>query len=154
MHRRRSNGGTSAVTRTTKCSASSSPFSKTSSAERADRTEQPVHAELGLAQPVVWAGGEEERVRGPRGAVVPERERPEAVHHNRLPVRVVQRPVVRPARAVPPERVDPAVAEVADEQVAAEAAEGPRCERYAPRRVQHTAMRHTRDETALAVELV
>src|SRR5438128_3970787 len=95
--------------------------------ECADRTEQPVHAELRLAQPVVWAGGEEERVRGPRGAVVPERERPETVHHDRLPVRVVQRPVVRPARAVPPEPVDPAVAEVADGQVAAEAAEGPRC---------------------------
>src|SRR5205807_5725082 len=112
-----------------------------------DRSEETVHL-------VVRAGGEEERVRWSiRRRSEPELQRPEAVDRDLLPVRppqlsaeleavrlllvVVLAPAVLAAvlgrlpvllalvLVLQREHVDPAVAEVADEQIAAEAAEAP-----------------------------
>ena len=55
---------------------------------------------------------------------------------------------------MPAKRVHVSVAEVADEQVAAECAEAGRGERHPPRRVQRSHPRDARDEPAAEVELV
>ena len=98
--------------------------------------------------------GEEERARVACHRAVPERDPPQAADRDRLAVRVVQRAVERPALRRAAERVDVPVAEVADEQIAAEAAERARCERDAPRRVQRAALCDACDEVPEAVELV
>src|SRR5205085_11968046 len=93
-------------------------------------------------------GSEEQRVRRPvRGCAVAELQRPEAVDRKGLPVR-------RPQLAAVDElaarqllvRVDLSVAEVADEQIPAEAAEVRRRPREPPRRVQLTVLRHAREQ--------
>ena len=103
---------------------------------------------------VVGASGEEERVRRPvvRGSVA-ELQRPQSVDHQspagsgaQLPGRCER------AAGPPPESVDPAVAEVADQQVAAEATEGARCTSDAPGRIQLAAASDPGEQPAVAVE--
>src|SRR5262249_23899705 len=67
----------------------------------------------------VRPGGEEERGRWTRRGVVPELERPEAVEHHRRSGRAVPQLALRREEPVRPvvERGDPAVAEIADQQV-------------------------------------
>src|SRR5207344_2379503 len=60
----------------------------------------------------------------------------------------------RPAVPDPPVGVDPAAAEVRDEQIAAEAAEPARRERDAPGLVELVLLADVRDQPAVEVELV
>src|SRR5436190_18540780 len=100
-----------------------------------DRAEEPVRL-------VVRAGGEEEGVRVAVRAGVAELECPEAVDRELAPVRIPERAaVLEDPGADLGVGVDPAVAEVADEQVAAEAAERGRRPREAPRRIQLAVLR-------------
>src|SRR5204862_7216454 len=87
---------------------------------------------------VVGSGGEEQRVR-PTGCHRAEGNRPQAVHGQRPVIGRLEVTVRLPT--APAEGVDPAVAEVSDQQLTAELAEGARClykvrrgsERIAPR---------------------
>src|SRR5207244_8960925 len=117
---------------------------------RSDRPEEAVALAGG-------AGGEEERV---GGAVVgegslAELERPQTVDRQHAPSLRAQLPtrLELPGR-LPLEGRDLAVAEVADEEIAAEAAEARRSEREAPRRVQLPVGRHPAEQRAARVELV
>src|SRR5581483_4475105 len=115
----------------------------------ADRPEQAVAL-------VVRARGEEERVgRAVLAMAEPELERPEAVDLDRLSVRLAEHPFAR-ERPVRLRRVgdDPAVAEVADEQVAAEPAEVDRRERQAPGSVQEVVAADAHQKPTARVVLV
>ena len=70
------------------------------------------------------------------------------------PFAPVSSPVQAPLPVGLAERVDPSVAEVGDEQVAAEAAERARRERDSPRLVQARRAADLRDELPVEVELV
>src|SRR6266516_5722739 len=114
-----------------------------------DRPEEPVAL-------VVGAGGEEERVGRPVvGRSLTELERPQAVDGEHLPFArpeltdELERPV-----QLRLERADLPVAEVPDEQVAAEAAEAGRRHRKAPWRVQLAVRRDPGEQCAARVELV
>ena len=88
---------------------------------------------------LVRAGGEEQRVGRPvvREAALAELERPQAVDQDRLVIGTPERTdtLVAPVR-LRLVGVDLAVAEVADEEIAAEGAEVRRSPSQAPRRVQ------------------
>src|SRR4029450_12868398 len=73
---------------------------------------------------------------------------------DRAVVRALDAPARLPAVLAGPERVDPAVAEVPDEQVAAELAEGRRRHRHPPRGVEIAECRDASHEVAVEVELV
>jgi Lysylphosphatidylglycerol synthase TM region len=79
-----------------------------------DRPERAAHRRLGGAAPHVRPRREVEDVGAARERVVAEREAPEAVDRDRLPVPSAQRPRVGPAAVALAERVDPPVAEVTD----------------------------------------
>src|SRR4051812_17113849 len=115
--------------------------------EELDRAEEPV----GL---VVRAGREEQRVHGAvvRGSVA-ELERPQAVDRDLQPVLVADDALVIPGAVRElPERLDDAVAEVADQQVARERAEpGGRRLSEAPRRVQPAVRGDAGQELAVQV---
>src|SRR5207248_1386973 len=98
--------------------------------------------ELGFAAPVVGARSEEERARRAGETAVAEGDAPEAVDGDWPPVRAAKHAVVGPTVGGATERIDPTVAEVADEQIAAEPAEAFRRERHPPRRVQRPHPAH------------
>src|SRR6185437_16534665 len=83
----------------------------------------PGHRAVQAVLLVVGAGGEVEARSGTCGGAVAEADAPQAVDHQRVVVRRLQVAARLPRRARPGECVDPAVAEVADEEVAAELAE-------------------------------
>src|SRR4030095_16278211 len=85
---------------------------------------------------VVGAGGEEQRVGRAGVATVAEADAPQAVDFDRLMVGALHNAVLFPAVLALVERVDPAVAEVADQQIAAELAEVRRRHGKAPRGIQ------------------
>src|SRR4030095_6500099 len=85
---------------------------------------------------VVGAGGEEQRVGRAGVATVAEADAPQAVDFDRLMVSALHNAVLFPAVLALVERVDPAVAEVADQQIAAELAEVRRRHGKAPRGIQ------------------
>src|SRR6185295_1001878 len=92
---------------------------------------------------VVGAGGEVQGRERPRTGAVPEADAPQAIDHQRVVVGGLEVAARLPCRARPREGVDPAVAEVADEEVATELAEagmslavGRRRPRQTPRRVE------------------
>src|SRR2546429_1563104 len=113
-----------------------------------DPAEQPVRL-------VVRAGREVERVRRARTGPVAEAEAPETIDRHRFAVGRAQLTAVR-ERAVSLRRVrvDRPVAEVADEQVAAEAAKVRRRHRKSPGSVQLPARGDAGDEGPVSLELV
>src|SRR5207244_6130340 len=94
---------------------------------RCDRSEQPVLLSGGPGEEVERVG------RAGRGAVS-ERDRPQPVDCDRRAVAETQLALVYPRAAALGVRADAAVAEVPDQEVAAEDAEVGRRERQAPRR--------------------
>jgi hypothetical protein len=96
---------------------------------RGDRPEQAVRL-------LVRAGREEQRVGRAGVGAVAEADAPQPVDLDRPVVGALHHPVLLPAVLALAERVDPAVPEIADEEVAAELAESRRCHREAPRGVQ------------------
>src|SRR6202035_1836444 len=76
---------------------------------------------------------------------------PQPVDHERLAVGAVELIDKPPARV---EHVDPAVAEVADEDVAAEPAEGKGCPRDAPGRIERPAAGEAPQQKTVGVEYV
>src|SRR5947208_3041186 len=106
---------------------------------------------------VEGARGEEEGIRRPvRGGAATERDRPEAVDGDRRAVGGVEltaRLILAIAEQLPGiEGVDVAVAEVSDEQVAAEEPEVGRCEGDPPRRVEPPQRGHAPDQMAGGIE--
>src|SRR5207237_10641870 len=99
-------------------------------------------------------GGEVEIARAAGRAVVTRRQGPQPVGDDGLAVLVGDRALEVEAAALMLEGVDAPVAEVADEQIAAEAAERVRRDGQATGRVQRPARRDAADEAAVAIELV
>jgi hypothetical protein len=98
---------------------------------------------------VVRPRGEEERVRRTAPSAEPELERPEPVDRERAAVARVQLAAMRELAVRPLFiGVDLPVAEVADEDVAAEPAERRRCDGDAPRSVQLAVLRDPREQRA------
>ena len=108
---------------------------------------------LGRPAPRVRPGGEEQRVRRAGEAVVAECERPEPADRDRPMLRFCRSPSNTQPSLRPAVRADHAVAEVADQQVAAVAAERLRRTHEPPRLVQPRA-REARDELPVRCELV
>src|SRR6266849_1510431 len=108
---------------------------------RGDRAEQAVALAVG-------AGGEKERV-GARGAAAAQRQGPQAVDRQRLAVAAVELVDEVPALV---EGVDPAVAEIADQDVAAEAAEGEGGARHGPGRIEVPVAGEAPQQVAVGVE--
>src|SRR5262249_27712539 len=124
------------------------PSKPTCSVAGRNLAEQPVHL-------VVRAGGEVEIVRVTRPRAVPEADAPEAVDRDRLAVRSLELAFELPLPVrLRLEGGDPAVAEVADEEVAARLAEVVRRHRQPPRRVQMPVLRDARDQGAARRVLV
>src|SRR5256712_9115772 len=114
---------------------------------RRDRAEEPVLL-------VVWTRREEQRVERSVGwAAVSELQRPQPVDRELLSVRGPERAdeLPCPVRQLL-ERVDVPVAEVADEQVAAEGAEAGGGHREAPRGIQLAVLRDAREQVPVRVE--
>src|SRR2546428_3370486 len=114
---------------------------------RRDRAEEPVRL-------VVWTRREEQRAERSVGwAAVPELQRPQPVDRKLLSVRGPERADELPC---PVGQflvgVDVPVAKVADEQVAAESAEGCGGHREAPRGVQLAVLRNAREQVPVRVE--
>jgi hypothetical protein len=95
---------------------------------------------------VVRPGAEPHRVRT-TGRGVTHDQTPQAVDRQRLAVRAAQR--AENLARVRVDRVDPPVTEVADQQVAGELSEGGRCDRHAPRRVEHAVADQSPHERAV-----
>src|SRR5262249_52771481 len=106
-------------------------------------------------RPVARARGEVQRGRRTGKAAVAEREPPEAVDPDRPaagePEGTVRLPV---SVGLPLVRVDLPVAEVADQQVAADAAEHRRRHRHAPRRIERALAGHAAEQVSAGVEHV
>src|SRR6267143_4923747 len=113
---------------------------------RRDRTEESVRL-------VVWTSREEERVgRSVVGRPMPELQSPEAVDRDRLRVAVPQLAAVLESPIGPfLVGVDPPIAEVSHEEIAAEASEIGRSERESPRRVQLAMLRDPPEQRARGV---
>jgi hypothetical protein len=126
------------------CDSSASPHGAPH-LRRGDRAEQAVRF-------VVGPGGKEERVGRAGGSAVAEANAPQAVDLDRPVVGALHDAVLFPAVLAPAERVDPAVPEVADQQVTAELAEVRRCHRETPRCVELAGRRDPLDEVARRVE--
>ena len=101
---------------------------------------------------LVRAGREEQRVRRAGGGAVAEADAPQPVDLDRPVVGALHDAVLLPAVLAIAERVDPAVPEVADQQVTAELAEVRRSYGQAPRRVELAGRRDPLDEVAAGVE--
>src|SRR5438132_2088970 len=82
---------------------------------------------------IAYSGGEEQRTQFAAVAAVTEAQPPQAVDHDRSAGLALQLPA---EPSVKRERVDPAVAEIPDEDVVVKVAEGRWREGEAPRRVQ------------------
>src|SRR5438552_392492 len=83
---------------------------------------------------VIGSRGKEERIDGLPLVPIPEGDAPKTVDRERLAVHILQLAPGIAAREI--ERVDATVAEIADEQVAAELAESRGRERKAPGRIE------------------
>src|ERR1700733_8982620 len=93
---------------------------------------------------------EEQRI-GFRLAAAAQSQGPQSVNHQCLAIGAVQLIDEMP---LPVEYVDPAVAEVADEDVAAESAEGIRGTRDAPRRIERPTTDEAPQQVAISIEHV
>src|SRR6266478_5085247 len=98
----------------------------------------------------VYARREVQRVRA-GGQRTPELESPQSLDHDCMPARIAQLSEQLPVGA---ESADTPVAEVTDENIAAESAEGVRGARLAPRRIERTPRGEAPQQVTVGIEHV